>query len=339
MRFLSQLLLDSYKGTEQCKLRENRDFILRDWSAERLNEAETENIPWVADSAIFKHDANILGIGPNIPMNEYAEKMLLMKARKYKDRSWKYWERLSKSTLFLQSQFHGWPQSTIDLYKLIYDKVGNIERPTRMVCLWNYFFESVWNRYFDNMINRRDDDNYALLCLMYNQELGLRRRAMLEGAQSFRRESLYYAEEFRRYDHLLVSPLYFDSDKHRHFVFRDLICAVVAEQCVSFNVDDLLVAYGTDEGFRFHTDVKDFVPVLTAMGVIRGGKVVVRTSEEIETLLQKYHGEKFVDEELDDRYMSKWLNSRILRLNRKNRQEKRMERKMAKRHLKKPYHQ
>ena len=327
MRFLSQLLVDSFRGNEQRDIRANRGVLSRFRTLQELKNG-IEDIPWVADCKVFRHDISTFGFCPELPINSHSYKMIKEKMW-YANRnrkSWHYIRAYFENPFYLQDCFHGWPQPAIGLFRLIYDSIGE-KKKENYPGLWNKIYDLAWKNYFFSNYFCIIQNNTILLRMMYNLEMGIRRKSMIDDVQFQQSECLYFAEEYYRYNSFhecfVESPLLDVS-------FRDLIYAVVAEQSTSFDAVELNVGVGEKKMMRKHINVNEFIPVLETIGVMRLGEIVVRSKGELDAVLQKYHREEF-SYPLDDCNIANKLNEHFIRRNKEIRHEKRWNRKMQKR--------
>lgn len=313
-RFLSHLFMESIQEKQHKELRYKRMEMAKFKSLQDFMALTGSDIPWLADCTIFKHDADSLDFNTDFVEEDYARKMIDRKLLWGQSRFWNVIKLSCENPHYIQSHFHGWPYSALEMFILAYEGVfcGPMLPENQS---WNRIFRYAWRRYIDGMVYGplydRKQDNSLLVAMVYNLELGLRRRVMIEDAQFLESEKALYAEELYRYNSFADC---FEESTKLGISFRQLIYAIVAEQNVSFNALWLNIGIGRNESKVLYVKASDFIPVLETIGVINGGKIAIRTRDEVDNIMAVYGMEDF-SYRVDEKDAAKVLREHFERRN------------------------
>ena len=315
--FLHQLILDSYYGQEQrnLKLCLEKRMMEKNPMSEKTYKATNWRFPLI-DSRLFKYDTESLGFDMNIFIPQNVSKIptnrMLIKGKDVRRNP----EQTNKLLELLQHIQTLWECAQTGEGNWFYEQICFDDKRNDLFAVYSFaiaeYASKVWSRAEPLPVNKYGT---FLLRVIYNMEIGLRRKRMIEDTSFFDKESYRFLKEFYRYQSI---PIHYGFADQNGITLKQLICSVVAEQSLSFNLMELCFDMECNSHGLVLLEPLGLAPTLEKIGVIKNDSIVVATEDVLEELLQKVQNQDILNERVDtsefsERYIK--LNDQMTQVN------------------------
>lgn len=302
--FLHQLILDSYYGQEQrnLKLSLEKRMMGENPMSEKTYKATKWRFPLI-DSRLFKYDTESLGFDMNIFIPQNVSKIptnrMLLKGKGV----WRNPEQTNKLLELLQHIQTLWECAQTGEGNWFYEQICFDDNRNDLFAVYSFaiaeYASKVWSRAEPLPVNKYGT---FLLRVIYNMEIGLRRKKMIEDTSFFDKESYRFLKEFYRYQSI---PIHYGFANRNGITLKQLICSVVAEQSLSFNLMELCFDMECNGHGLVLLKPLGVAPTLEKIGVIKNDSIVVATDDVLEDILRKIQNQDILNERVDTSEFSK----------------------------------